>query len=390
MKYLIVNPGSASKKYAFYVDNTEVFRAHLEKDGDDYIAHLVIENKKGKIKITEEEFKNPHKHMFDMLIANNFITALEEITAVGIRIVAPGTFFAEHKSINGAYIKRLKEAEVVAPLHLGPVLVEIKEIQEVIPYARLIGVSDSAFHKHRPMVSKIYGINRKDTEKYELYRNSYHGISLDSILEKLSQTNTGIPEKLIICHLGGGASITAIKNGKSIDSTMGFSPLEGLIMASRVGDIDAGALVYLAKKRRFSLDELELYLNRECGLLGISGQSSDIRQLLKLEDMGDKNAKLALDTYVYKIKKYLGAYIAALNGIDMIVFSGTVGERSYIMRERICSELQCFGIDIDKVINDQTIENDGIVSTSSSKVVVSVIHTEEVAEIAREVKKLLQ
>jgi acetate kinase len=389
MKYLIVNPGSASKKYAFYENHRELFRAHLEREGDGFLANLTIGKMKGKISITEAEFKNPHRHIFDILLANKFIDKKDDINAVGVRIVAPGDYFAEHKPISGKYVKNLKAAEEVAPLHVGPVLNEIYDLQKSLPDARLLGISDSAFHKNRPAESRVYGIRRDDAEKYGIYRYSYHGISLESILEKLEDGDKKLPSRIIICHLGGGASVSAIKDGKSLDSTMGFSPLEGLIMATRVGDMDAGALIYMAKKLDLTLDELEEYLNHQCGLLGISGKSSDIRQLLEMEENGDENAALALNTYAYKIKKYIGAYTAALNGLDLLVFSGTVGERSSIMRERICKDLECMGIDIDKTKNHATEDGEGYINESGSKVKVAVVKTEEVAEIAREVKKLL-
>ncbi len=389
MKYLIVNPGSTSKKYAFFDGEKEVFSAHLESEKGHFIAGILINDKKGQIKISEEDFNHPLKHIFDLLIANGFIEHKYDIKAVAIRIVCPGVSFLNNKALSGKYIKELEKAKSVAPLHVGPVLKEIKRFQKLLPEARLLGISDSEFHSNRPDVSKYYGIPKQDTEKYGLYKYGYHGISLSSILFQLKPFVKTLPSKIIICHLGGGASVTAVLNGKSIDTSMGFSPLEGVIMATRSGDIDPGALLHLMKVTGKNIEQMEDYLNHKCGLLGLSEESSDIRILLELEADGNMNAKLALETYVYKIKKYIGSYIAALNGVDLIVFSGTVGERSSAIRDRVCRDMGHLGIAIDKELNKRLVEQDGYVHIAGSKVNVIRLETNEVEEMARQVRKLL-
>jgi acetate kinase len=390
MKYFIVNPGSASKKYALFEGSTELFRAHLEHDEDSFVANITVGEHRGKIVITASDFKSPYKHIFDLLLSYGLIDSKDAIEAVGIRIVAPGKYFTEHKTLSGKYFKKLKEAEELAPLHVGPVLQELVAVQKHLPDARLFGISDSAFHSERPDVSKYYGIKRTDAEKFQIYRYSYHGLSVDSILDSVREELGVLPERVIVCHLGGGASVTAVKNGKSFDSSMGFSPLEGLIMATRVGDIDAGALIYLAKKLGMSFGELEDYLNHKCGLKGISGSSSDIRELIKQEEGGFWHAKQALDTYVYKIKKYIGSYIAAMNGVDLLIFSGTVGERSSIIRERVCMDLGWLGIEMNASLNSKESTKNRFLHSGTSRVRVGVFKTEEVEEIARQMRKLLK
>ncbi|KKS69668.1 MAG: Acetate kinase, partial [Candidatus Azambacteria bacterium GW2011_GWA2_42_62] len=216
------------------------------------------------------------------------------------------------------------------------------------------------------------------------------GISFESVVGKIKNMNGGnLPEKIIICHLGGGSSVAAVKDGQSIDTSMGFTPLEGIVMANRVGDIDAGAVTYLSKKLGYDMDKMENYLNTQCGLLGLSEKSNDVRELLEMEKSGDKNAKLALEVMVYKIKKYIGAYFAALNGADALIFSGTIGERSAIMRSKICAELENLGIILDDAKNSQTISVDRFINKDKSPVKIAVITTDEMGQIASEAVTVL-
>jgi acetate kinase len=209
--------------------------------------------------------------------------------------------------------------------------------------------------------------------------------------KKLKNIYSGnLPEKIIICHLGGGSSIAAIKNGQSIDTSMGFTPLEGVVMANRAGDIDAGAVIYLSKKLGYKPEEMENYLNTQCGLSGLSGKSNDVKELLEIEKNGDENAKLALEVMVYKIKKYIGAYFAALNGADVLVFSATIGERSAIMRSRICAELENLGIVLDDEKNNKTISMDGFIGKDGAPVKIAVITTDEMGQMAKEVAEIVK
>ncbi|MFA5652364.1 MAG: hypothetical protein WC933_03285, partial [Candidatus Paceibacterota bacterium] len=353
-KYLIVNTGSASKKYAVYDKSGEIAFVHLETEEKGFVSTLKIGDKSEKSEITETNFNKSLEYLFPVLKSKNIIKSKEDISGVGIRVVAPGVYFQSHRIIDNKYISNLKIAEKKAPLHLEMIFKELLGLKTFFGNKmRLVGISDSAFHSTMSDKAKKYAINSKDAEKYEIYRYGYHGISAGSIVNKLEKKGR-LPEKMIICHIGGGVSVMAVKNGKSIDTSMGFTPLEGMVMANRVGDIDSGAVVYMSEVLKLSGIKLLQYFNKKCGLFGLSdGLSNDIRDLFKAEEENsDKRATKALDTYVYKIQKQIGAYYVALGGLDSLVFSGTVGERSYRMRKRICSGLESLGIMIDKEINE--------------------------------------
>jgi acetate kinase len=389
MKYLIINPGSTSKKYAFYEDERNLLTAHLEREDDHYVANLIVNGEKGKISVSKEEFEKPHKHIFDLLVSQNVINNINEIGAIGIRIVAPGIFFQDHKEIDDNYLEKLVASKHIAPLHISPVLDELEALKDMKAGIKLFGISDSAFHKDKPDVSKYYAIFKEDSDKYELYKFGYHGISIQSILHKVETIEGKIPSKIIMCHLGGGCSVTAIRDGKSVETSMGLSPLEGLTMATRVGDIDPEVVIRLAKTMELNMDDLEKYFNKKCGLFGLSnGKSDDIRDLLKLEENGDTDAKLALDDFIYNIKKYIGSYYAALNGVDMIVFSGTIGLRSLPIRERICKEMENLGIVFNNEKNNSLNNGDGFINSDDSKVRLAVIETDENAEMGRELRRI--
>ena len=388
MKYLIVNTGSASKKYAIYEDGVEIAFVHLEKNEEGYECGLRYGGKNETTKITDKNFDKSLIFLFDLLKSKNIIADKNEIARIGIRVVAPGKYFQSHRIIDSEYIKNLKIAEKKAPLHLEVIFEEIKRLKSFFGgKIKMVGVSDSEFHSTMPEKAKNYAINSIDAEKYEIYRYGYHGISARSIVNKLQSAGT-LPEKIVVCHIGGGVSVMAVKNGVSVETSMGFTPLEGMVMANRVGDIDSGAVVYLSQVLGLKGFKLLQYLNKKCGLFGLSGgMSGDVRDLLKAEEEGNKKAKLALDTYVYKIQKQIGASFVALGGIDMLVFSGTVGERSYKMRKRICDGLESLGVVIDQNMNDGKEGIDCVFNSSESKVKIQVVKTDEMKVIAEETRK---
>ena len=390
-KCFVVNPGSASKKYALYSIDKEILRAHFENEDSGFIVTLVINNKPEKIKLTEDDYRQSTRYLINLLLQRNIITDKNDIQAIGLRLVAPGSYFAQHRIIDKGCLDKLESIRQEAPLHINPIIEEIRNLQISLFDIPIVGISDSAFHATMPDTSRLYALPMETSEKLDIYRFGYHGISLQSITNKIKKLLGNIPPKTIICHLGSGSSITALKNGQSFDTSIGFTPLEGLPMSTRIGDIDAGAIIYLAQKMGFDYPELENYLNTECGLLGISGQSDDIRKLLKLETGGNKRAKLALELFVYRIKKYIGSYTAALNGLDLLIFSATVGERSFIIRDRICANLDTFGIILDQTKNNKTISQNGFIHKVSlfNKTKIAVITTDEMNEIFQETKKLL-
>ena len=370
-KYLIVNTGSSSHKYALYHGSVELANFSFEKKELDLITDLA-----------------PADFLLKTLIAKKLIAEAEEIAWVCFRIVAPGDYIINNNIINEEYLANLGRVKEQAPLHIAPILDEIDSVKKLLPSAGLFGISDSYFHRNLPEVSARYAIPEEDY-LLGVKRYGYHGISIASVVGKIASLMGSIPDRIIVCHLGSGSSITAVKNGESIDTSMGFTPLEGVPMGSRVGSIDPGALIYLGEEKGFGYKELEKYLNEECGSLGLSGKTKDTRDLIEFEKGGDAKARLALNSYTYSIKKYIGAYVAALNGLDLLVFTGALGERSSIMRSRILSNLDALGIILDREKNNEIISKDGFIHSEKGSVKIVVINTDEMAEMAREFRRLV-
>ena len=383
-KILIVNTGSASVKYGLYEGEAELSRAHFEMEDGSFVVTLTVESKTERKQISVEDYKNSLEYLLEYRKLDG-----SDLEAAGVRIVSPGDYFLCNRQIDGDYIERLSEKREEAPLHIEPVLEMISKIREKMPSLPLYGISDSAFHSSLPAQSRQYAIPYATASQHEIYRYGYHGISIQSVLHKAEKMLGALPAKIIVCHLGSGASITAVKDGNSFDTSMGYTPLEGLVMATRGGDIDPGVIVHLAEKLGLDHDDMKSYLNNECGLLGLSGKSNDVRELLKLEKGGDTHATLALEAWVYRIKKYIGAYTAALNGLDLLIFTATIGERSFVMRGRILKELDILGISVDEANNNATENNGALINTPDSKVKIAVIPTDEMAQMARDTRQLM-
>jgi acetate kinase len=389
-KYLIVNNGSASGKYAIYKEDGEkIISAHLEVDEKDYVCTFETPDSSEIVEVTKSDFENGLKYALNNFISRGAIKNKDEISAIAVRVVAPGLFFLQNKIIDSVYEKKMLEAKEKAPLHISLTIHEVAHLKKEFNKIPIVGISDSAFHESMLKSVERYAISKEITEKYEVQRYGYHGISVKSILFRLAGMLGPLPRRIIICHLGGGASVTAIKDCRSFETSMGFTPLEGAVMATRAGDIDPGAISYLSEKLGIRGEKLRNFLNYECGLLGVSGKSSSVKDLFKLESEGDKDAKLALDIYVHRIKKYIGAYYTILGGADMIVFSATVGERSYQMRARICEGLGILGINIDKDKNERVEGKNADISNTGSKVKIMVIKTDEMSQMARDVGPVL-
>jgi acetate kinase len=395
MKILIINTGSASKKYALYEDGKKIYNAHFEmepgnKAGEEggYVVTETFndtEGKEEKVKtpISERVFERAQARLLDSVVEKKIIKNRDEISSIGIRIVAPGEYFLQNRIIDKEYLKMIKQALEKVPLHLGPALDEIKMAGKVFGNKKIVGVSDSVFHKNLPDKAKYYAIPIADSRNLGLQKFGYHGISLQSVVSQAEKKLGKLPPKTVVCHLGGGASVTALKDGQSVETSMGFTPLDGLVMATRVGEIDPGAVIYLADKLGLRLSRLEEYFNEKCGLLGLSGKSDDVRDLIKFEAEGDKDSHLALEIYADRLKKYIGAAAAVLGGIDLLIFAGTVGERSFIMRGRICDGLQFLGVDLDMEVNNKSEGIEVEISKSESKVKVLVLKTDEMEEMVK-------
>jgi acetate kinase len=389
-KYLIINTGSTSKKYALYDNLKNIYVAHFENEGKDLIVTETLKDNKFKKTLNLKDYDNAVLKVVESLIEKNIIKSIKDIDAVGIRIVAPGDYFLENKLIDKKYLKFANEAVEKVPLHLKSALSEIENVKKYLgEKIKIFGISDSAFHSTIPIHKRLYGISKKDAVDFGLYMFGYHGISIQSVSSKAKKILGYLPKRTIVCHLGGGASVTALKNGKSINTSMGFTPLEGLIMATRVGDIDPGAVIYLSEKTKKDTKELNKYFNNECGLLGLSGKSSDLRELIDLEKNGCEDSKVALLAYVDRIKQYIGKMSADLGGVDLLILAGTVGERSFVIRKRICEGLSYLGIDLDETKNKKSVGVETDLSSKNSKVKILVIKTDEMEEIAKATDKLI-
>lgn len=387
---LIVNTGSASKKYSFYVGKDQEYTAHFEKEGLSLVVTERINGEKIKKVLKDEDYPRSARLVIDSLVDNKILAKESDLGAIGIRVVAPGKYFLETQAITEEYVEKAEETLEKVPLHLGPALEEIKNLKNIfLDTIPLIAVSDSAFHKNMPAENHLYSIPIEDSRKLGIYRFGYHGISIQSITCQLKDMLGKMPSRVVICHLGGGASISAVKDGTSINNTMGFTPLEGLTMATRVGDIDPGLVIYLSEKLKMNHRQLEQYFNNRCGLLGLSGKSDDIRELLANEKEGDNDSSLALKVYVARVKENIAKMAASLGGVDVLVFAGTVGERSYVLRRRICEGLEFMGIKLDESKNDLN-EGDNLdIGSSDAKAKVMIIKTDEMEEIVKEVYKVI-
>ena len=386
---LVANPGSSSRKYALYESDKLALRAelHIESSDGQIVATLRTNSGSRQVETTLSEVHDAPREVRGILIRENILNENEAITAIGLRVVAPGSYFMEDRVISDEVIAKLEETKSLAPIHIFATLEELKILREYFGQTPVVAVSDSAFHRTKPPYAWNYGINIQDADSLEIKRYGYHGISVASAVDEL--WNRGkLPPKVVVCHLGSGSSVSAIFHGRSIDNTMGFTPLEGVLMATRSGDISPGAVRALQTKLGMDWSGTASYLNQRGGLLGIGG-SNDIRDLIEREKNGDHLAHLALTTLVHTIHKAIGSMIATLNGCDLLVFTGTVGERSAILRKRIVAHLEFVDFIIDGNLNDGCTEPDQLTSISQSakSKPIIVIPTNESVEIAKRTLK---
>ena len=319
------------------------------------------------------------------------ISALEEIDAVGHRVVHGGEKFNSSMLITDDVLQKIVECIEIAPLHNPPNLAGINAINELLPSVPQVAVFDTAFHQTMPDYAYFYGIPYELYMKYGIRRYGFHGTSHRYVSNRaceflgLDYSKT----KMITAHIGNGASITAIENGKSIDTSMGFTPIEGLMMGTRSGDVDLGAVTFLMEKEMIGSQSISTLFNKHSGVLGVSGISSDMRDIDNAIKDGNERAKLALEMYEYRIKKYIGSYIAALNGVDVIVFTGGVGENQVHMRRKVCEGLSFMGVKIDDKINSVSRGEEVLISTPDSLVKIVVIPTDEEFMIASDTMEIV-
>lgn len=387
-KLIVVNSGSVSKKYALYQGEKLIlsfhFEENIESDKNDYLLHLTKGNSFSKeVLISANQYKEAFAFVVDFLIDNSYLSDKSEIKSVVFRVVAPGAYFTFDRVIDEEFLDKLSEIKNQSPLHIEKMQKEFNQVIDVLKDTKMLAISDSRFHKNMPKVASIYALPKKMTENLEIKRFGYHGISVSSIVDKIQQEKKNVPEKMIICHLGGGSSVTALKNGETIENTMGYSPLEGIPMSTRIGNIDFGAVFSIADKLDLEMSELRDLMYNNSGMKGISGYSDDIRDLLSEKETGNESAVMALEKYTYEIKKVIGSYITILGGLDLLVFTGTIGERSAPIRKMICTGLSFLGLELDENNNKMTFDSSGYINRPSSEIPIEVIYTNEVGEMVK-------
>ena len=396
MNILVINCGSSSLKYQLINSETEgvLAKGLCERIG---IDGMLTYQPEGGEKEKSEIAMPTHTEAINAVLAaltnekSGVIKSLSEVGAVGHRVVHGGEKFTSSCLINDESMKAIEECNDLAPLHNPANLIGIRACQELMPGVPMVAVFDTAFHQTMPDVAYTYGIPYEYYEKYKVRRYGFHGTS-HSYVSKRTAEIVGKPYdqmKIIVCHLGNGASISAVNCGKSVDTRMGLTPLEGLVMGTRSGDLDPAIIDFVGKKEGLSLDEMNEVLNKKSGMLGISGVSSDGRDLEAAAETGNKRAQLALDVFDYRVIKYIGAYAAAMNGVDAIAFTAGIGENNIKMRKDVCSSLTYLGVKLDEEKNNVRGE-ERIISADDSKVQVLLVPTNEELAIARETLALVK
>ena len=396
MKVLVINCGSSSLKFQLIdSDSEEVLAKGLcERIGID--GGMVTYQPEGKDKIKKNADMPDHTEAVKLVIEslidkeNGVIASLDEIGAVGHRIVHGGENFSSATVINDDVIKAIEECNDLAPLHNPANLIGIRSCQKIMPNVPMVAVFDTAFHQTMPKKAYLYGIPYEYYEKYKVRRYGFHGTSHEFVSKRAAEfLGKDINDfKVIVCHLGNGASISAVNGGKCVDTSMGLTPLEGLFMGTRSGDLDPAILQFVSNKEKLSIDEMLNILNKKSGVLGLSGVSSDFRDLGEAAANGNDQAKTTLEAYSYRVAKYIGSYAAAMNGVDAIVFTAGVGENNIEVRQMIGGYLGYLGTGVDPAKNNIRGE-EAVISPDGAKVSVLVIPTNEELAIARETVKLI-
>ncbi len=394
MKVLVINAGSSSIKYQLFEMPAEkvLARGLLEKIGEKEGSRLnhFSDSKEHKINTKVADHSAGMKLILDTLVhpQTGVIKDVSEIAAVGHRVVHGGEAFTGSVVIDDKVIASIEKFADLAPLHNPPNLTGIKAAQKGLPKALQVACFDTAFHTSIPKVAYIYALPYEIYEKYRVRKYGFHGTSHRYVARRCAAImgRDKYDVNVITCHLGNGCSITAVKNGRSVDTSMGLTPLEGLVMGTRTGDFDPAIIFYLSEKG-YSIDELNDMCNKKSGLLGISGVSNDMRNLREQALAGNERAKLAFDIFCYRIKKYIGAYTAVLGRLDALVFTGGIGENGPDIRQQVCENLEQIGIKIDPRANEETVHREGLITSEDSRVKVFVIPTNEELAIAQDTYK---
>ncbi len=397
MNVLVINCGSSSLKYQLIDSETEAVLAKglCERIGID--GRLVYQ-KIGLDKEITEAAMPTHKQAIQMVLdaivnpKTGALKSLAEVDAVGHRVVHGGEKFASSVVLTEEVLAQIEECNDLAPLHNPANLIGIRACQELMPNVPMVGVFDTAFHQTMPKKAYLYGLPHEYYEKYKVRRYGFHGTSHSFVSKRLVEY-LGMDlnnSKVIVAHLGNGASVSAVVNGKCVDTSMGLTPLEGLVMGTRSGDIDPAIMEFIAKKENLDIEGVMNVLNKKSGVQGMTGISSDFRDLEAAYNEGNEYAINAIEVFCYRVAKYIGSYVAAMNGVDAIAFTAGIGENTDLVRRKIVAYLGYLGITIDNEVNDATHGDEAVISTPDSKVKVCVIPTNEELAIARETVALVK
>ena len=397
MNVLVINCGSSSLKYQLIDSETEAVLAKglCERIGID--GRLVYQ-KTGLDKEITEAAMPTHKQAIQMVLdaivnpKTGALKSLAEVDAVGHRVVHGGEKFASSVVLTEEVLAQIEECNDLAPLHNPANLIGIRACQELMPNVPMVGVFDTAFHQTMPKKAYLYGLPHEYYEKYKVRRYGFHGTSHSFVSKRLVEY-LGMDlnnSKVIVAHLGNGASVSAVVNGKCVDTSMGLTPLEGLVMGTRSGDIDPAIMEFIAKKENLDIEGVMNVLNKKSGVQGMTGISSDFRDLEAAYNEGNEYAINAIEVFCYRVAKYIGSYVAAMNGVDAIALTAGIGENTDLVRRKIVAYLGYLGITLDNEVNDATHGDEAVISTPDSKVKVCVIPTNEELAIARETVALVK
>lgn len=398
MKILVLNCGSSSIKYKLFdMESKEVMaQGGVEKIGlkGSFLKFPLPNGDKVVLEGEILEHQAGIEYILGVLTSDKYgcVKSLDEIDAVGHRVVHGGEEFNSSVYITDEVIKKMEECIELAPLHNPPNLAGINAVKELMGDIPQVGVFDTAYHQTMEPKAYMYGLPYSLYQKYAIRRYGFHGTSHRYVSKKGCDI-LGVPyenQRIITAHIGNGGSLAAIKGGKSIDTSMGMTPVEGLIMGTRSGDVDAGIISFIMEKENIGTQAISTLVNKHSGLLGISGVSSDMRELRAAMESGNKRAQLAFDMFVYRIKKYIGAYAAALEGVDILMFTGGIGENVDPVRELVCEGLEYMGIKLDKEKNKAIHGDEAIISTPDSKVTVIVVPTDEEYMIASDTMDIVK
>ena len=385
----VTNPGAASKKYALYMGGRMMLSAVYEKTANEFVVtNKIPGQRENRTTVTETEYSLAISH-FKEVCRPILESAGATIDAVGVRVVAAGSRFQTHQKIDDVYLSLLREKEPTAPLHIPIVLSEARECRALFPGLPVVAVSDTAAFKHLPDLDRTYSIAPEEAKGYDLYRYGYHGLSVSSVIDRAHAVFGIDPERIIVCHLGSGMSVTGVKNGKVVSTSAGYTSLTGVPMLSRGGDIDSGVTLELLRLEHGNHKKVHERLHYRSGLQALSA-SGDLRKVLHQKSQGDKTASFALDFLAYQIQKAIASATIATGGVDALIFTGTIGQRSPDFRLLVADGLSHLGIGIDSEKNDVFLGREGVISHARALVKSGVVCTDEMAEIAQTTLRVLE